>query len=461
MTQGSISGQIRVVHAPDGVDAEFYIIPFDKRGVCTGPTTRDLLLQKASAATDIFVFSHGWNNTWKDATAAYDRFIAAYLSLRTEQWSNPDRDYKPLLVGVFWPSTALVAPWEEAPDIAADDATGPAPTATGTVEFAEGLPLDKARRFYELSDRATVSGDEATELAALVCSVLGGDDEIQDAAPGGRDPADLVAAWQAASQADQPPPRTSSASGQLIEDDDADYEGADIGHAGDRQAAGADSEAPIAAGFGLSDLDPRNLIRLATVLLMKDRAGTVGSKGVADLLQDLEGPARIHLVGHSYGAKVVLSALRARDSIMVDSVLLLQPAVSAYCFAPAGGVPGTDHPGGYAPTLTRSRQPILATFSRHDVPLHSAFQLAARRHGDLGEADVAADEAPSRYSALGGYGPLGLNATMVDAVRAPARYRFPPDHTAVIGIRSNDVIGGHGDVTSAATAWMLLDQVRS
>jgi hypothetical protein len=125
------------------------------------------------------------------------------------------------------------------------------------------------------------------------------------------------------------------------------------------------------------------------------------------------------LIGHSYGAKMVLSALRACDCVEVDSVLLLQPAVSAYCFAPAGSVPGSALAGGYEPTLTRSRQPILVTFSRHDFPLRTAFQLAARRRGDLGEADVAADEPPS-----------------VDAVEPPSPYRFPANPTGVIGVRA-------------------------
>ncbi len=133
----------------------------------------------------------------------------------------------------------------------------------------------------------------------------------------------------------------------------------------------------------------------------------------------------------------------------------------AHCFAPAGSVPGSTHAGGYEPTVTRSRLPILTTFSRHDFALRSAFQLAARRRGDLGEADVAADEPPSRYSALGGYGPLGQQATIVDAVEPPEPYKFPANPTRVIGIQASGVIAGHGDVTSPATAWMLLNQVRS
>jgi pimeloyl-ACP methyl ester carboxylesterase len=76
------------------------------------------------------------------------------------------------------------------------------------------------------------------------------------------------------------------------------------------------------------------VIRLASVYQMKDRAGRVGASGVRELLEDLlakNETARLHLLGHSYGAKVLLSAL-ATATLMpgrkAHSMLLLQPAVS-------------------------------------------------------------------------------------------------------------------------------------
>jgi hypothetical protein len=157
----------------------------------------------------------------------------------------------------------------------------------------------------------------------------------------------------------------------------------------------------------------------------------------------------------------MLSALIAADPVTVDSVLLLQPAVSAYCFAPAGAVPGTPGgPGGYHTVPTRVRLPLLTTFSRHDVALHWAFQRAVRRRADLAEASVAAGGAPSRYAALGGYGPQGVPSAVVDAVEPPIRYDLPAGRR-VVGVRADQVISGHGDVVSAAVSWMLLSQVRS
>src|SRR5690606_15613941 len=65
--------------------------------------------------------------------------------------------------------------------------------------------------------------------------------------------------------------------------------------------------------YWYTKLDPRRIIRLLTVAIMKDRAGVVGHGGVGKVLQTLldHSAARIHLIGHSYGAKVMLSALSA------------------------------------------------------------------------------------------------------------------------------------------------------
>src|SRR5262249_33596848 len=152
---------------------------------------------------------------------------------------------------------------------------------------------------------------------------------------------------------------------------------------------------------------PRDLLRLFTVRQMKDRAGVVGATGVAALLAEIGalGAARVHLIGHSYGARLLLSALGASDAppLVAAAMLLLQPAVSHLCFA--AHVEATGQPGGYRRALARVRAPIVATFSRHDVPLRRVFHLAVRRRRDAGELQIAGDDPPSIFAALGGYGP--------------------------------------------------------
>jgi hypothetical protein len=414
-----------------------YVVPFDKDGVCTGPLTAQHLVDEVAreAPTDVFLFSHGWNNDWATSMHRYDGFIDGFATLRAK---HPlARPFRPVLVGIFWPATALIAPWEREPDIAGGPASDDEAIATERAEVDEVaavVPPEQRSRFYALAQRpADLDDDEASELASLVTDAFAGSDEVRTVDSVAPD--EVLALWRAVPAIGAKPV------------------GDDFGFA-DEGAQG-----PKAAGF-FEKLDPRNLVRLATVLLMKDRAGRVGGRGVADLLESLlaAGDARVHLVGHSYGAKVVLSALAAKPhSRNVDSVLLLQPATSHLCFATDAD--GDGHPGGYRPALTRTVQPIMSTFSTHDAPLTKFFHLAARRKSDLGEAQIAG--APNRYAALGGFGPGGIGA---EAVVVPAKlpveaYPSEPAGVRVVAVESSAVISGHGDISNEATHWMLLDQI--
>ena len=102
------------------------MIPFDKDGTCEGPQTRADLLAHAQDYSDIFVFSHGWNNDWTVATKRYEHFINGFIDLRRRHNLPVPPNYKPLLVGIFWPSQALA--WfekEAGPEIAGDGSGRP------------------------------------------------------------------------------------------------------------------------------------------------------------------------------------------------------------------------------------------------------------------------------------------------------------------------------------------------
>lgn len=438
----------------DGVPAPWYMVPFDKAGRCEGPRTRDELVQRAGRddVTDVFLFSHGWNNDWAVATGKYESFLTGFGRMRKEHDLDVGRDFRPVLAGMFWPSTALVDADERAPQIAADPAAAFDADVAGeraeVGELAALLPPEQVERFHRLVQADELEPADAQELAAMLLPVLGaGDDE----AAGADDPTaeDLASLWRHLPDLDD--------AGASDDPDAARAELEDFG----TDTAGGD----LAAAGLLDRLRPRNVVRALSMWLMKDRAGVVGSGGVSDLLVDLlrtEG-TRVHLVGHSFGGKVVLSALCRPASLPrpVSSVLLLQPAVSHLCFAPS--VPGSDRPGGYVAAPDRSTNPVLSTFSRHDVPLTRLFHLAARRRDDLAEQRIAAG-APDRYAALGGVGPreAGDRCRTVPindvgqaydlGTRAPAR---------LYGVDASRTVSGHSDISNPSTYWALYDLVRS
>ena len=130
-------------------------------------------------------------------------------------------------------------------------------------------------------------------------------------------------------------------------------------------------------------------------------------------------------------------------------MLLRQPAVSHLCFAER--VPGTDRPGGYRVALGRVAGPIFSTFTKMDFSLTKIFHFALTRDADLGEQRSAG--APSKYAALGGYGPSEAGAEVVETVLPPQAYALASPPGALYGLKAHKTIGGHGDISNAATWW--------
>ena len=434
-----------------------------RRGRPEGPLTRQHLIDALAAGgtTDVYVFCHGWNNDWKTALDHYRDFMATYRKLRDDHNLTFNRDYRPVLVGIHWPSTALVMPWEKGPEFAGDEGE----QETDAVDFsllnevAARVDPDQLQRLYELVERPSLDEEEGTELLTIVSRIFADGDLDVEGDPG-RDVDEMLVAWAKLEAQLAPPPLPPSAE--------------DFGAVGSVTAA-----APEAAAF-LEKLNPRNLMRGLTVYQMKDRAGIVGSVGVGPLLRDMlnatarkdetaelnsaaEEVTRFHLIGHSYGARVLLTAV-ARPSggplpRPVNSLLLLQPAVNHLCFA--NQLPNA-RPGGFHDALAMVKQPILSTFSSRDFALHDAFHITLRRGKDLGEIEIAGDEPPNQYAALGGYGPRGFDQwEEVDVKDPPAAYDLGPTAPRVWAVNGNRTISDHGDVINESTAWALFNLARS
>jgi len=440
----------------DGQTVPEYIIPFDKEGTCTGPETREEMLTSLASGrfTDIFLFSHGWNNDWSVASKRYDDFIEGFGKQRANRNSDYGRPYAPLLAGVFWPSTALVLPSEEGPDFAAAGLDQQAVDASVDAgELAAAIPAASRARFDELMKKPSFAPGDEEALAALLAPVW---NDLQRAGTNEADvrvepmtAAELVALW-----------RSDRAVARVQEADE--YGGL---------AAGSPvATAMPGAALSIGDIvnAPRDLIRAFTVLQMKDRAVRVGGSGVAALLRDVlqRSQARVHLIGHSYGCIIMLSALSAIPSSAVtrkvDSVLLLQAAVSRFCFATK--VPGKPYPGGYRVAFDRVTQPILATFTRRDLPLTKLFHWAVRRDSDLGQPEIAGVRpAPSKYAALGGFGPDGCldSEYLVEPIHAVGQpYVLDTPQLRIVALQADEEIKGHGAVSVPETWWALFNQVR-
>lgn len=435
---GTVAGPFKRISA-FSMDVPCYLVRFDKRGALVSREAVEHLIAAIAAdtMTDVLIYSHGWNNDFEAATALYDQFLNG-VSRMAAAHAVPERPFKPAFVGVIWPSIALSFGSEDGPAIAGDVGDDP-PLAELVDALPEAVRGDAAKI---LSNNAVVLED-ATRLAGWVTEAIT-DNTDAELVPGQPAATDILAAWTSKPASDAP--------------NDAAVDGFT-----NWGTSPAPKDEPATAA--LADyLDPRWIVRVSTVLIMKDRAGVVGANGVAQLIARLldETPARLSLFGHSYGAKVVMTALaslsRAEPRRQVDSVLLLQPAVSFLCFAEDTGA---GHPGGYVQALSLVRQPVHATWSRRDMPLTKLFHLVARRALDLGEMQMA--NAPSRYAALGGYGANGCKAGTcldLDLPAAGVGHVAVAPAVRVVSLNGSASISGHGDVNRAETFWAAASLLR-
>ena len=94
--------------------AQISPIRFDAAGQCESPRARSAVIDAAANGQGpVLVLAHGWNNTWPQAMA---RFTAWYDGVFTEALA---KQMRPLVIGVFWPSTWLTFRGEQGPALAA------------------------------------------------------------------------------------------------------------------------------------------------------------------------------------------------------------------------------------------------------------------------------------------------------------------------------------------------------
>ncbi|MEJ8849562.1 hypothetical protein [Variovorax rhizosphaerae] len=446
-----------------GVRMPTWMVRIDKEGACTTPVALTRLIEhvRGTAHSDVIVAVHGWNYDPSEAVDMYSDLLGKFERLCIDY--PPDRPFAPVFVGVLWPSIWMS--FDKGPALASVGAAAGVDALVSLLAdrvAAAGGAAGLARAHALLAAPAIDDAD-AAELARLIAPAFG---VVADegAAFQGRDTvaSDVLAMMRSMEMA---LPRSVPGA------DDQDID--DFSRPSDHTDAHLVGASPRHAGqLGL--LDPRHALRLFSLYQMKSRAGTVGTNGVATLLRDLldrsgtggddRGP-RVHCIGHSFGCRVLLSAICARPLPRpLASLLLLQPAVSHLCFADA--VADAGPPGGYREALDSDRviRPIVSTYSRRDLVLHDAFHLVLRRPGDLGEAQIAADplstsagSPPSRFAALGGYGPRRAGQALIDPLPAVGTPMVLPqgDPPVVAFDGSRGSIKSHSDVTGPEMAWAL------
>ena len=83
-----IAGTFRQIPIGGGATADLYLLRYDNAGRLRSPRTETQLKESLGAASDVFLFSHGWNNIFATAAERYRGFIEGYIQQR-QQYSLP------------------------------------------------------------------------------------------------------------------------------------------------------------------------------------------------------------------------------------------------------------------------------------------------------------------------------------------------------------------------------------
>jgi hypothetical protein len=452
-------------------------VEFDRDGALVDPAqvTAAADLLRTSQATDVLVLAHGWNNDLPRARNLYRALTDSMAAVRDDVPGAAGRAVA--VVGVLWPSMR----WADE-----DDISGGAASTSGLPGQVSPAEPSLAGRIEEVvADRAT-----ADRLKALVPELETSADArsaflsaLRGLLPALVDDPRLADDGLLADDSEQPP--LALVAGDA-EDAFAAAGGPDTslleapvvaqpgGGRGRRvQPVGAGGAAVVGPGGGFGAGSPagsavglfferarflvaaRNLLNVTTFYTMKERAGTVGTAGVARLLDALAAAApqvRRHLAGHSFGARVVSAAATRHRPI--HSITLLQAAFSHHGF-------GRDFRGGSSRGAFRAvldpgplAGPLVVTHTANDRAVGLAYALASRLARQSGAGVGGPDDL---------YGGLGCNGALKtpEAVHPPAElqdvgsaYRFFAGK--VHNLKADRFVRGHSDVTSRQVAHALL-----
>jgi hypothetical protein len=209
--------------------------------------------------------------------------------------------------------------------------------------------------------------------------------------------------------------------------------------------------------------------------VMKRRAGVVGERFGREYLTPMWdelplGRPRLHVIGHSFGAKLVTSAVLG--GARPQSLTLLLGAFSAFAFAPA--VPGIDRPGFYHRILAdeQVRGRIVVLRSRHDTALRVLYpavtgsgQADRRPHraeggGSRRQLEYLYTQEAVAASALGSAGARGVGAPEVELLEAqmtglPRHPLVNVDGSRVMRAQE-PVVGAHRDIHHPEIATLVL-----
>lgn len=377
---------------------------FDEFGKLTELTAEAFVEEvRTEGICDLFVFSHGWGTSEEGARRLYDALFPMIADATNAAIGG---GAQPGFAGIFWPSLwfpdSPEATGPRAPGSTQETAGAVTDVSAGTAAlsgagiaaslvagFADPGQRDRLMQLGQLIDEGTLIGgaepeqrqrERITDIHSLLQS-LAPQSASAHAAGAFEDAGEQALLWandpqqayQAAAQAFGTIPASSSTQG-------------------------------LGDWFARAINGAKDAVRVLSYTIMKARAGDIGRVGLGPLLADLHRGipgVRVHLIGHSFGARLVSFALAGvgqPPASPISSLLLVQGAFSHWSFAHAQDNP-FGVPGALNAFADRVNGPLVATFTPFDWAVGIWYPKASF----LAHQDASAGVA-GRWAGLGADG---------------------------------------------------------
>lgn len=400
--------------------------------------------------TDLFVISHGWLTDIQGAKHLYANFFEQIRNIINAGKVSNIGQRRFAVVGVLWPSKKFAEQ---------DQTAGGAATLGSSLDEAVEEQL---ACLEELIDDPKAEPDIAalkalvplledsetarTEFADGVRKLLtpgGADDEDGSTALFELDSEEIMKLLSEPILAEPEP--TSEGGAADLDESSGQGEGGAAGFLSPGGFTGAAS----------------NLLNLATYYEMKQRAGTVGMKGLHPLLKTIRSKhpnLKLHLVGHSFGGRLVSAAAMGagqQPALKIATLSLLQTAFSHYGFA----TKFDGNKDGFFRKVVGNQCVsgiTLITHTKNDKAVGLAYPIASALAGD--NASALGDE-NDWFGAIGRNGaqktPEAIAGMSLLAVGQPYGFQAGKLHN----LRADAFINSHGDICGPEVAYAVLTAV--
>ena len=418
---------------------ERFEIEFKKDGSIHDEGAVAPLLNGLKNTSDLIVLAHGWNNDLADARHLYDNFEK---SMDTVLGAGPAVAGRQLaILRVYWPSkkftdSDLIPGGGAASALAENDAA--------LLRTLEDLKNDPERLGQEGEDPARVA---AVDRAIALIDQLDASEQARR---------EFVLLMRTLVNPDEAHQEDGSVEFfQLDPEEMFDRFGSEVPvqlQVGEGGAATLDEGGAVFLGDLLGGIKAgaRRIANYTTYYQMKARAGLVGRQGLGTTLvrvRDRFPKLRIHLVGHSFGGRVVTAAASVLPAHSADVTLtLLQAAFSHNGFAEK--FDGKKN-GAFRTVLTDKRisGPIIITHTKNDKAVGVAYPLASRIARDVASALGDKDDP---YGGIGRNGAqhtpeVATEETSLRQFQAGTSYSFK--RGKIYNLNSDKFIRDHSDVT--------------